>query len=66
LFDSLTYAPVKRDIKIARATHFMHFEASRFDLYEETRGFLAGEKSRRSGSEQFAKFREIEATGYKR
>jgi pimeloyl-ACP methyl ester carboxylesterase len=46
LFDSLKQAPVKRDIKIARATHFMHFEANRFDLYEETRAFLAGEKAR--------------------
>jgi len=46
LFDSLKQAYVKRDVKIARATHFMHFEANRFDLYEETRGFLAGERSR--------------------
>jgi pimeloyl-ACP methyl ester carboxylesterase len=46
LFDSLTQAPVKRDVKIARATHFMHFEANRFDLYQETRAFLAGEKAR--------------------
>jgi pimeloyl-ACP methyl ester carboxylesterase len=47
LFDSLTQTPVKRDVKIARATHFMLFEANRFDLYAETRGFLAGEKARR-------------------
>jgi pimeloyl-ACP methyl ester carboxylesterase len=48
LFDSLKQAPVKRDVKIARATHFMHFEESRFDLYEETRAFLDGEKARRT------------------
>ncbi|MGY3494262.1 alpha/beta hydrolase [Bradyrhizobium sp. USDA 4502] len=48
LFDSLTQAPVKRDVKIARATHFMHFEVNRFDLYEETRAFLAGAKTRQS------------------
>jgi pimeloyl-ACP methyl ester carboxylesterase len=46
LFDSLKQAPVKRDVKIARATHFMHFEENRFDLYEETRAFLGGEKAR--------------------
>jgi pimeloyl-ACP methyl ester carboxylesterase len=47
LFDSLKQAPVKRDVKIARATHFMLFERGRFDLYEETRAFLGGEKARR-------------------
>jgi pimeloyl-ACP methyl ester carboxylesterase len=50
LFDSLKQAPVKRDVKIARATHFMLFEENRFDLYEETRTFLNGEKARHSGS----------------
>lgn len=48
LFNSLTQAPVKRDVKIARATHFMHFEEKRFDLYQETRAFLDGEKAHRS------------------
>lgn len=46
LFDSLKQAPVRRDVKIARATHFLHFEENRFDLYQETRAFLAGEKAR--------------------
>ena len=46
LFDSLKHAPVKRDVKIARGTHFMHFEENRFDLHEETRTFLAGERTR--------------------
>jgi pimeloyl-ACP methyl ester carboxylesterase len=31
-----------RDVKIARATHLMHLEASRFALYRETEAFLAG------------------------
>jgi pimeloyl-ACP methyl ester carboxylesterase len=50
LFGSLKQAPVKRDVKIARATHFMLFEENRFDLYAETRLFLAGEKGRNSSS----------------
>jgi pimeloyl-ACP methyl ester carboxylesterase len=47
LFDGLKRAPVKRDVKIARGTHFLLFEDNRFDLYEETRAFLAGERARR-------------------
>ena len=46
LFHSLKQLPVKRDLNIARATHFTHFEENRFDLYEETRAFLRGEKAR--------------------
>ncbi len=49
LFDGLTNAPVKRDVKIARGTHFLHFEQNRFDLYEETRTFLRGEAWRSHG-----------------
>jgi pimeloyl-ACP methyl ester carboxylesterase len=50
LFDSLKQAPVKRDVKIARASHFMHFEENRFDLYEETGAFLSGKKARHKSS----------------
>jgi pimeloyl-ACP methyl ester carboxylesterase len=46
LFDALKQAPVKRDVKIARGTHLLLFEENRFDLYEETRTFLAGERAR--------------------
>jgi pimeloyl-ACP methyl ester carboxylesterase len=55
LFDSLKHAPVKRDVKIARGTHVMHFEENRFDLYEETRAFLGGEKGRTSGYRSLSK-----------
>jgi pimeloyl-ACP methyl ester carboxylesterase len=43
LFRSLTASPVRRDIKIGRATHLMHLESGRFALYRETTAFLAGE-----------------------
>jgi pimeloyl-ACP methyl ester carboxylesterase len=42
LFDAFTASPVKRDIKINRATHLMHFELMRPVLYRETNEFLAG------------------------
>src|SRR5262249_23631424 len=41
LFDALTAAPLKRDIKIGRATHLMHLEAMRHALYRESIAFLA-------------------------
>ena len=40
LFDAFTAAPLKRDIKIGRATHLMHLEAMRYALYRESIGFL--------------------------
>jgi len=40
LFDAFTHAPVKRDIKIGRATHLMHLEAMRLALWRESIGFL--------------------------
>jgi len=43
LFDALVNAPVKRDVKIGRATHLMHLEQARHALYRETEAFLAGE-----------------------
>jgi pimeloyl-ACP methyl ester carboxylesterase len=45
LFDALSGAPQRRDIKIARATHLMHLEESRFALYRETECFLKGDDS---------------------
>ena len=43
LFDAFTGAPIKRDIKISRATHLMHLEAMRLALWRESIGFLSGE-----------------------
>lgn len=43
LFDAFTAAPIKRDIKISRATHLMHLERGRFALYREANAFLLGD-----------------------
>jgi pimeloyl-ACP methyl ester carboxylesterase len=43
LFDALSASPVKRDVKIGRATHLMHLEEGRYALYRETQTFLKGE-----------------------
>lgn len=40
LFDAFTASPIKRDIKISRATHLMHLEAMRYALYHESIAFL--------------------------
>jgi len=42
LFDAYAASPIRRDIKIARATHLMHLEAGRYALYREAAAFLAG------------------------
>lgn len=42
LFDSLTQAPIKYDVKISRGTHVMHLEESRFALYSAVVGFFEG------------------------
>ena len=42
LFDALRAAPIKRDVKISRATHLMHLEGARCALYRETQCFLDG------------------------
>ncbi len=42
LYDRLTHAQLKRDVKISRGTHVMHLEASRYQLYREVDAFLAG------------------------
>ena len=43
LFDALTQARVKRDIKISRGTHLMHLESMRLALWRESIGFLSGD-----------------------
>jgi pimeloyl-ACP methyl ester carboxylesterase len=40
LFDALRTSPRRRDVKIARATHLMHLEETRYALYREAEGFL--------------------------
>jgi pimeloyl-ACP methyl ester carboxylesterase len=40
LFDALAASSIGRDVKISRATHLMHLEASRCALYRETEAFL--------------------------
>jgi pimeloyl-ACP methyl ester carboxylesterase len=42
LFDAFKASPIRRDIKINRATHLMHLELMRPALYRETNEFLAG------------------------
>lgn len=42
LFHALKNSPIKREIKIGRATHLMHLEESRFALYREAETFLKG------------------------
>jgi pimeloyl-ACP methyl ester carboxylesterase len=48
LFDALKSSPLRRDVKIARATHLMHLEENRYALYRETEAFL-GARDRPSG-----------------
>jgi pimeloyl-ACP methyl ester carboxylesterase len=40
LFDAFASSPVKRDIKISKATHLMHLEAMRHALHHESVAFL--------------------------
>ncbi|MEE2690699.1 MAG: alpha/beta hydrolase [Pseudomonadota bacterium] len=47
LFEALANADPRRDVKISKGSHLMHLEESRFELYEATRGFLAGATPRR-------------------
>ncbi len=42
LFQALRASPIRRDVKIGRATHLMHLEAGRYALYRETETFLSG------------------------
>jgi pimeloyl-ACP methyl ester carboxylesterase len=45
LFNAFTQSPLKRDIKIGRATHLMHLEAMRPALWQESIAFLSGADS---------------------
>jgi pimeloyl-ACP methyl ester carboxylesterase len=42
LFDALKNSPVRRNVRISRATHLMHLEEGRFALYREAETFLNG------------------------
>jgi pimeloyl-ACP methyl ester carboxylesterase len=42
LYDALSHAALKRDVKISHATHVMHLERARYQLYREVAAFLAG------------------------
>jgi pimeloyl-ACP methyl ester carboxylesterase len=42
LFDALKNSPMRRQVKIDRATHLMHLEEGRFALYREAETFLNG------------------------
>ena len=42
LLDNLTASPLRRDVKIGRATHLMHLEENRYALYREAQTFLEG------------------------
>jgi pimeloyl-ACP methyl ester carboxylesterase len=42
LFGALGAASLRRDVKIARATHLMHLEENRYALYREAEAFLEG------------------------
>ncbi|HEX8650731.1 MAG TPA: alpha/beta fold hydrolase [Pyrinomonadaceae bacterium] len=42
LYKALSGAPVKRDVVINRATHVMHLEKSRYQVYREVQVFLEG------------------------
>ena len=46
LFDAFTGSPVKRDVKIGRGTHLMHFETMRPALWQESINFLSGDDTR--------------------
>ncbi|MGH8962807.1 MAG: alpha/beta hydrolase [Jatrophihabitantaceae bacterium] len=40
LFDALSCAPLRRDVKLGHGTHLMHLESSRHALYREAATFL--------------------------
>ncbi len=52
LFDALTASPLRRDVKIAGATHLMHLEERRYALYREAQAFLeGGDRPQRQGDD---------------
>jgi len=42
LLENLRASPMRRDVKIGRATHLMHLEENRYALYREAQTFLEG------------------------
>ena len=47
LFEALNASPIRRDVKISRATHLMHLVSSRYAPYREVESFLlAGDVAR--------------------
>jgi pimeloyl-ACP methyl ester carboxylesterase len=52
LFDALSASPMRRDIKIGRATHLMHLETNRYALYRETEAFLLASDTAPAVNEQ--------------
>jgi len=44
LLDALEESPLKRDVRIARATHLMHLEENRASLYRASIGFLRSDR----------------------
>jgi len=42
LYGALKSSPIRRDIKVSRATHLMHLEENRYALYREAETFLNG------------------------
>lgn len=42
LMAAFAASPLRRDVKIGRATHLMHLEVGRYALYRETEAFLCG------------------------
>jgi pimeloyl-ACP methyl ester carboxylesterase len=44
IFSRLVNSPIRRDVRIGRATHVMHLEEGRFQLYREVSIFLEGER----------------------
>lgn len=42
LFNAFAASPIRRDVKLSRATHLMHLEAGRYALYREAETFLLG------------------------
>jgi pimeloyl-ACP methyl ester carboxylesterase len=42
LYKALTNVPLKRDVVISRATHVLHLEKSRYQVYREVQVFLEG------------------------
>jgi pimeloyl-ACP methyl ester carboxylesterase len=54
LFDAFSAAPMKRDVKLGRATHLAHLEEGRHALYREAQLFLEGGDAPQPGAGRVA------------